>query len=182
MVTSDDVLVLSESEMDISNKNEILKVLQHNKVKLCVTSPTPLHESKINNCDTNLLQNNIKLYYKRDDLTGLGGSGNKLRKLEYILYDALYNHDNITDIITCGGIQSNHCRQTAAAASIYNLNVHLIQLENVANRPKLYFNSGNMILNNLFGAKHYRSSADTNRESKMIQLSNKLKKMVKMHI
>eukprot|EP01084_Bolivina_argentea_P011851 22192_1 len=161
--------------MDTSNKNDILHVLQHNKVKLCITTPTPLHESKLNNSDTTLMDNNIKLYYKRDDLTGVGGGGNKLRKLEYILYDALYNHNNITDIITCGGIQSNHCRQTAAAGSIYNLNVHLIQNKNVSNRPELYFNSGNMILNNLYKAKHYRYSKNTNRQLKMIELCNKLK-------
>ena len=55
-----------------------------------------------------------KIYVKRDDCTGLGTGGNKTRKLEFLMADAV-NHD-ATVIITQGAVQSNHARQTAAAA------------------------------------------------------------------
>ena len=56
-----------------------------------------------------------KIFMKRDDLTGLALGGNKTRKLEYILADAL--KQGCDTIITAGAAQSNHCRQTAAAAA-----------------------------------------------------------------
>ncbi len=54
------------------------------------------------------------LWVKRDDLTGLAGGGNKTRKLEYLCADAL--RQGADTLVTGAGIQSNHCRQTAAAA------------------------------------------------------------------
>ncbi|MCO5142729.1 MAG: D-cysteine desulfhydrase family protein [Oligoflexia bacterium] len=57
----------------------------------------------------------IDLWIKRDDQTGLEWSGNKIRKLEYIVPEAIDN--GVTCLITCGGIQSNHCRATAALAA-----------------------------------------------------------------
>ena len=56
----------------------------------------------------------LELYVKRDDYTGLESSGNKIRKLEFLLADAL--NQGADTVITCGGEQSNHCRATAAAA------------------------------------------------------------------
>lgn len=56
-----------------------------------------------------------EIYIKRDDLTGIETSGNKIRKLEYALAEALRQGADL--IITCGGIQSNHCRATAYAAA-----------------------------------------------------------------
>lgn len=61
---------------------------------------------------------------KRDDLTGLALGGNKIRKLGYILTDAL--HQGCDTIITAGAAQSKHCRQTAAAAAKLNLACHLL--------------------------------------------------------
>ena len=55
------------------------------------------------------------LHVKRDDLTGCGLSGNKIRKLEYLLAEA--RQQGADTVITCGGIQSNHCRATAVAAA-----------------------------------------------------------------
>ena len=55
----------------------------------------------------------VELWIKRDDLTGAGLSGNKVRKLEYLLAEA--HARGATAVITCGGIQSNHCRSTALA-------------------------------------------------------------------
>ncbi len=57
-----------------------------------------------------------QLYFKRDDCTGLAGGGNKTRKLEYLLADA--GQKQADTLVTIGGLQSNHARQTAAAAAI----------------------------------------------------------------
>ncbi len=65
-----------------------------------------------------------KIFIKRDDLTGLALGGNKTRKLEYILADAL--QQGCDTVITAGAAQSNHCRQTAAAAAMLNLQCHLL--------------------------------------------------------
>jgi D-cysteine desulfhydrase len=58
---------------------------------------------------------------KRDDLTGLELSGNKVRKLEFLLGDALSSHQKYDSIITVGMSQSNHCRATAIAAKYAGL-------------------------------------------------------------
>ena len=60
-----------------------------------------------------------ELWIKRDDLTGLTFGGNKSRKLEYIIGDAL--EKGADTVITVGGVQSNHCRQTAAFAAAAGL-------------------------------------------------------------
>ena len=62
----------------------------------------------------------IDLWIKRDDLTGLGMGGNKLRKLEYLLYDA--QQQGATRLLTVGGAQTNHGRLTAAVAAKYGMN------------------------------------------------------------
>ncbi len=61
------------------------------------------------------LFNKVDLWIKRDDQTGLGLGGNKTRKLEFLLADALQK--GCDTVITAGAAQSNHCRQTAAAAA-----------------------------------------------------------------
>jgi D-cysteine desulfhydrase len=60
----------------------------------------------------------------RDDNTGLASGGNKTRKLEYLIKQAL--DENCDTIITAGAQQSNHCRQTAAACAIAGLKCHLL--------------------------------------------------------
>lgn len=64
------------------------------------------------------------IYIKRDDLTGLAAGGNKTRKLEYLMAKALENQADT--IITCGALQSNHCRLTLSAALKENLNCILV--------------------------------------------------------
>jgi D-cysteine desulfhydrase len=66
----------------------------------------------------------VNLLVKRDDLTGMELSGNKIRKLEFVLADALAR--NSTAVITTGGLQSNHCRATALAAVGLGLRPHLL--------------------------------------------------------
>lgn len=65
-----------------------------------------------------------RLWVKRDDLTGCLLSGNKVRKLEFIVAHALAQ--GCDTLITCGGLQSNHCRATAFAGARYGLDVHLV--------------------------------------------------------
>ena len=87
-----------------------------------------------------------RLLVKRDDLTGLGLGGNKNRKLEFLLAEALAN--GARTLITTGAIQSNHCRQTAAAAARFGLDCILIL---AGDRPET--RSGNLLLDDLFGAE-----------------------------
>lgn len=86
-----------------------------------------------------------RLFVKRDDLTGIGLGGNKVRKLDFLLADA--KERGADTLITCGGLQSNHCRQTAAMASSQGLTCHLILQ---GEEPPLY--QGNILLDHLFGA------------------------------
>src|SRR3954453_1842660 len=65
-----------------------------------------------------------RLWVKRDDCTGLAGGGNKTRKLEYLLGDALA--DDADTLVTQGAVQSNHVRQTAAAAARFGLACEVI--------------------------------------------------------
>ncbi len=73
--------------------------------------PTPIH--RLENFEQHT--GDIDLWIKRDDLTGLVGGGNKTRKLEFLIGDALARGFNM--LVTVGAIQSNHTRQTAAAAA-----------------------------------------------------------------
>lgn len=72
--------------------------------------PTPLHEAP----NLSRALGGARIFVKRDDLTGLAFGGNKTRKLEFLVADALAKGANV--LITTGAAQSNHCRQTAAAA------------------------------------------------------------------
>ena len=85
------------------------------------------------------------IFIKRDDLTGLALGGNKTRKLEYILADALAQ--GCDTIITAGAAQSNHCRQTAAAAAQLGLVCHLVLGGEAPGQA-----TGNLLLDQLFGS------------------------------
>src|SRR5690606_37974736 len=80
-----------------------------------------------------------QFYIKRDDNSGLASGGNKVRKLQYLIYDALQK--GCDTIITAGAQQSNHCRQTAAACNKAGLKCHLLL---GGDRPSDY--SGNLLL------------------------------------
>jgi D-cysteine desulfhydrase len=102
----------------------------------------------------------VNLYVKRDDQTGSEISGNKIRKLEYLLKEAVEN--NYDTVITTGGIQSNHCRATAAAATMLGMKSEL--LLRISEPPKT---EGNFFLDKLFGSnihyctpEEYRNSRD----------------------
>ena len=86
-----------------------------------------------------------RIWVKRDDLTGSTLSGNKVRKLEFTLAHAINQQHDV--LITCGGLQSNHCRATAFAGAQLGIPVHLIL------RGDLEKLDGNVLLDHLAGAK-----------------------------
>jgi len=92
-----------------------------------------------------------RLWVKRDDCTGLGIGGNKVRKLEYDLAAALAAR---ADCVVCGGVvQSNTCRQVAAAAAKLGLECHLGIMHNrVSATEPGYDATGNILLDRLYGA------------------------------
>jgi D-cysteine desulfhydrase len=107
-------------------------------------TPTPLQPSR--RVGPNL---GIDLYFKRDDLTGGASSGNKIRKLEFSMAEALARKADI--VLTCGGAQSNHCRATAVAAAKLGLGCRLyLRTADPKNPPPL---SGNLLLDRLLGAE-----------------------------
>ena len=87
-----------------------------------------------------------RLYIKRDDQTGLAGGGNKARKLEFSVAEAL--RQRADTLITVGGVQSNHCRQTAAAAAHCGLRC-IVVLRGHAPAAS----NGNLLLDYLLGAR-----------------------------
>ena len=92
-----------------------------------------------------------QIYIKRDDCTGLATGGNKTRKLEFILADALDKNADL--VVTVGAIQSNHARQTAAACAKLGLRCLIILEHRLKGAPEIYNNSGNVFLNKVFGAE-----------------------------
>lgn len=90
------------------------------------------------------------IYVKRDDCTGLGTGGNKTRKLEFLMADAMQKDADV--IITQGAVQSNHARQTAAAACKLGMACELIFEKRVSDPHDAYLNSGNVLLDRMFGA------------------------------
>jgi D-cysteine desulfhydrase len=106
--------------------------------------PTPLEASPRLGAELGL-----ELLYKRDDLTGLELSGNKARKLEFLVAEA--EREGADTLVTCGGVQSNHCRATAFAAAKRGLRaVVLLRVPDPARPPALEANS---LLDRLAGAE-----------------------------
>jgi D-cysteine desulfhydrase len=98
------------------------------------------------------------IYVKRDDLTGIGGGGNKLRKLEFLIGEAL--EQGCDTFITTGARQSNHARLTAAAAARAGLSCELVLTDTVARDDEAYRRNGNVLLDDLFGATVLRRPGD----------------------
>src|SRR6185503_20935300 len=83
---------------------------------------------------------------KRDDQTGLAFGGNKTRKLEFLVAEA--REQGARTLVTGGALQSNHCRQTAAAAARFGLDCILVLNGEMPEHP-----SANLLLDQLFGAE-----------------------------
>ncbi|WP_372843066.1 D-cysteine desulfhydrase family protein [Psychrobacter sp.] len=126
--------------------------------------PTPLIE--LTRLSTAL--NGPKIYMKRDDNTGLALGGNKTRKLEFIIGDALAK--GADTIVTAGAAQSNHCRQTAAAAASLGLECHLVL---GGHEPKQL--QGNLLLDKIFGC-HIHWAGSNRKGEDIPQIVEQLKK------
>ncbi len=110
--------------------------------------PTPLERGP-------QLAGGQRLWVKRDDLTGLGMGGNKVRKLEFLCGDAI--GAGARSLVTVGAAQSNHCRLTAAAGAVLGIEVHLVLSGDRPERP-----AGNQLLSALFGAQlHYTGAHES---------------------
>ena len=91
-----------------------------------------------------------QFFVKRDDCTGLAFGGNKVRKIEFLFGEAL--EQSATTIVTMGTVQSNHLPVTAAAACRLGLKCELVLEHRVAIETRRYHESGNVMLNRLYGA------------------------------
>ena len=126
--------------------------------------PTPVHYLK------NLTEafQGPAIYMKRDDLISLGMGGNKVRKLEFLIGEALEQGKDT--LVTAGGLQSNHCRLTAAGARKAGLDCHLV----LNGKPPGSFN-GNLLLDTVFGAElHFCDRKD--RDARLYAVADDLTK------
>lgn len=133
--------------------------------------PTPLHPlPRLSELLASSFQppaSNFQLLVKRDDQTGLATGGNKTRKLEFLVADALAQ--GCDTLITTGAVQSNHCRQTAAAAARAGLACELV----LGGQPPAQPN-GNYLLDMLCGAKFHWTTRE-NRLNRLHELANELR-------
>ena len=114
-----------------------------------------------------------EIFVKRDDCTGLATGGNKTRKLEYSMGEAL--HQGADTIITVGAVQSNHVRQTAAAACKLGLKCEVMLEHRVQDASDTYLNSGNVFLDRIFGANLREYPAGTDFEKTMEELASEIR-------
>jgi len=152
---SNDLVERSQSHFPDSLKNQPRLALAN--------IPTPLQEAR----RLSKALGGPQILIKRDDLTGLATGGNKTRKLEFLMADAL---DHGADcVITAGGPQSNHCRQTAAAAARASIDCHLVIGGDPPQRPE-----GNLFFDQIFGARIHWVSKER-REKRMDELATELR-------
>jgi len=125
--------------------------------------PTPLHPLP----RLSAYLGGPQLWIKRDDQTGLAGGGNKTRKLEFLIADALAQ--GADTVLTTGAAQSNHCRQTAAAAAKAGLACELVLCGTPPEQP-----NGNLLLDMLLGATLLWTQRE-NRLARLAELVEELK-------
>ena len=109
-----------------------------------------------------------ELWIKRDDCTGLSTGGNKTRKLEFLMAEAISQGADI--VLTQGATQSNHARQTAAAAAKLGIKCHILLEDRTGMNDVSYRQNGNILLNHLHGAtmEHRPSGLDMNVEMELV--------------
>jgi len=114
-----------------------------------------------------------RLWVKRDDCTGLSGGGNKTRKLEYLMADALA--EKASCIITQGATQSNHARQSAAASARLGLACHILLEDRTGSNDSNYNLNGNVLLDQLHGATISKRPGGADMAAEMEALSERLR-------
>ena len=135
--------------IDDARMSDLLDRLQNYPKAPLALLPTPLQP--LNNFGPYL--GGPELWMKRDDLTGLEGGGNKTRKLEYLVGDAIAR--GADTLVTVGAIQSNHTRQTAAAAARAGLKCALLHCAWTKDAGPHYRAVGNLLISHLAGADLY---------------------------
>ncbi|MCP4493680.1 MAG: D-cysteine desulfhydrase [Gammaproteobacteria bacterium] len=113
------------------------------------------------------------LWIKRDDCTGLSSGGNKTRKLEFLMADAVAQ--NADCIITQGATQSNHARQTTAIAAKLGLECHVLLEDRTSYEDPAYVYNGNVLLDQLHGSTISKRPADTDMNAAMDDLALQLR-------
>ncbi len=114
-----------------------------------------------------------RIFIKRDDCTGLALGGNKTRKLEFLCAEALA--EGADTLITAGGLQSNHVRQTAAAANRLGRAGHLMLQRQADWHEEAYLRSGNLLLDGLLGASPHFPPPGAPRDQEMARLAEELR-------
>mmetsp|Transcript_27060 Transcript_27060/g.49233 ORF Transcript_27060/g.49233 Transcript_27060/m.49233 type:complete len:318 (+) Transcript_27060:169-1122(+) len=114
-----------------------------------------------------------RLWVKRDDCTGLSTGGNKTRKLEYLMADAMAQ--GADTIITQGATQSNHARQTAAAAAKLGMACHILLEDRTGSNDPNYILNGNVLLDRLHGASVSKRGGGTDMNAEMEALAETLR-------
>jgi len=137
-VADTDTLARTEAHIDLG---------QFPTVSLC-HRPTPIEAMP----RLSALLGGPDLFVKRDDCTGLAMGGNKTRKLEFLVGAAMEAGADM--LVTQGAVQSNHVRQTAAAACKFGMKCHVLLERRVPDRDASYERTGNVLLDALFGATH----------------------------
>jgi L-cysteate sulfo-lyase len=113
------------------------------------------------------------IYVKRDDCTGLASGGNKTRKLEYSMAAAL--EEDADTIITVGAVQSNHVRQTAAAACKLGLKCEVLLEHRIADPSEYYAGSGNVLLDKIFGSNLREYPGGTDFDKAMAEVADEVR-------
>ncbi|XP_078613777.1 uncharacterized protein LOC144883275 isoform X2 [Branchiostoma floridae x Branchiostoma japonicum] len=147
---------------------------------------TPIQRWRLND-----LPDGVEVFIKRDDMTGSTLSGNKVRKLEFLMADAIDR--GCGAVITCGGVQSNHCRATAIAARQLGLDIHLMLRSDVqdwlpiangvpdwsAKNPSEVGCEGNLLQDRLMGANVYLVQRTEWYEEKLLPRMKRLANRIK---
>ncbi len=143
--------------------SELADLLDQPRVAL-TKLPTPIAEM-------NYRWGSTRLYLKRDDLTGCGLSGNKVRKLEYLIADA--KAGGCDTLVTCGGVQSNHTRATAVAAAMTGLRAVLVLAGEAPGEL-----DGNLLLSRLAGAevRILPPMSEADRHGRMLEVADELRR------
>ncbi|XP_035693705.1 putative D-cysteine desulfhydrase 1, mitochondrial [Branchiostoma floridae] len=132
---------------------------------------TPIQRWRLND-----LPDGVEVFIKRDDMTGSTLSGNKVRKLEFLMADAIDR--GCGAVITCGGVQSNHCRATAVAARQLGLDIHLM-LRSDVQKPSEVGCEGNLLQDRLMGANVYLVQRTEWYEEKLLPRMKRLANRIK---
>jgi L-cysteate sulfo-lyase len=112
-----------------------------------------------------------EIWIKRDDCTGLATGGNKTRKLEFLMAEA--QELNADVVLTCGATQSNHARQTAAAAARLGMKCHILLEDRTGKTNTEYTQNGNVLLDLLYGATLERHSQGADMNGLMAQAAER---------